>query len=142
MLLLNHIESLHCGLLLKGRFMTTCDQFTDSLPDGLLGLGSGQIDAVNSSVQISGAGGQSCYVQIKNNSPHFSPITVRYYTVGEGGMQTDWCSTSYQIASFRTDVFKYAIFGDRISWNVEVALAADVDAALLLVNVFADPPQT
>lgn len=121
--------------------MTVCDQFTGNLPDDLIGLGSGQVDAVNSSVQISGTGGQSCYVQIKNNSPHLSPITVRYYSVGEGGTQTDFCSTSYQILSFATNVFKYAIFGDKIFWNVEVKLAADVDAALLLVNVSADPPQ-
>jgi len=119
--------------------MPSCDQYTGTLPSNLKGLGSGQIDAVNSSVRVSGSGGQSCYVEIKNNSVHFTPITVRYFFVGEGAAEHDLCATSYQIASFRTDVFKHSVFGDRISWNVEVSLAADVDAALLVVRVLADP---
>jgi hypothetical protein len=119
--------------------MPTCEQFLESLPPGLRGLGSGQIDAVNSSVRVSGAGGQSCDVEIKNNSPHFTPITVRYFIVGEGGVERDLCATSYQIASFRTDTFKYSVFGEAISWNTEVSLAAEVDAALLLIRVLADP---
>jgi len=119
--------------------MASCEQFAGTLPSNLKGLGSGQIDAVKSSVRVSGTGGQSCYVEIKNNSLHFTPIRVRYFVVGEGGVERDLCATRYQIASFGTDVFKYSVFGERISWNTEVSLAADVDAALLLVRVLADP---
>jgi hypothetical protein len=117
--------------------MASCEQFSGTLPADLKELGSGQLDAVNSSVRVSGTGGQSCYVEIKNNSPHFTPITVRYFIVGEGGVEHDLCATSYQIFPFRTDIFKYSVFGEKISWNTEVSLAVDVDAALLLVRTLA-----
>lgn len=119
--------------------MPSCEHFTESLPIDLLQLDSGQVDPVNSSVRLKGSGGQSCYVEVKNNSPHFTPVSIRYLVVGPQG-ERELCGTTYQIASFSTDIFKYSIFGSTIYWTVEVSLAADVDAALVLAKLYAIRP--
>ncbi len=110
----------------------TCESFNDELPPGLKQLAGGIVSAQNSSVRLIGTGGQAAYVELVNGTVHATPIRVRFYGDGPDG-EFDLCSSGFLMTPIPTskNIVKNTVFGEKITWRVEVSLGADVDVALV-----------
>jgi hypothetical protein len=107
-----------------------CEFFKDDLPGNLKQLSADVLTADNGSVRLIGTGGQVAYVELVNGTVHATPVTVRFYEDTPSG-EIDLCSSSFLMTPvpMTKKVFKHSIFGEKITWRVEVALAANVDVA-------------
>ena len=108
--------------------MSACSSFPGPLPGGLVQLSNGTVTPENSADMV-GTGGQACYIELKNNTLHATPLTLRFYDTGPGG-QTDRCSSSFLMTPGfgSTLYFKDTVFGAKVTWRCEVSVSADVDA--------------
>lgn len=115
--------------------MPRCEN-ADSLPSGMNQIGAGRVTA-ESSAKMVGTGGQLCFVKLTNNAPHATPLTLRFYTAGTRG-ETDLCSSTFLMKPLpgSTMFFKNSIFGDVITWRVEVSTTFEVDVADVLCGMY------
>lgn len=115
--------------------MPGCSEFSDPLPPGLKQIGAGLVTATDSKKKFIGTGGQACYVELTNGTIHLTPVTVRYYEEGPAG-ETDICTSSFTMKPTPGEsILKQTVFGDVITWRVEVSLALEVDVAQIACRV-------
>lgn len=121
--------------------MPGCSSFPGPLPGGLVQLSNGTVTP-DKSADMVGTGGQACYVELKNNTLHATPLTLRFYDTGPGG-QTDRCASSFLMTpGFGSTIyFKDTVFGAKVTWRCEVSVSADVDVAQVFCRMLSTPPQ-
>ena len=86
-----------------------------------------------------GTGGQLCVVKLTNNTVFARPLMLRFYTAGPGG-ETDLCSSTFLMKPVNgsTLFFKNTVFGQVVTWRVEVATSFDVEVADVLCAMYSN----
>lgn len=119
--------------------MPTCEIFQGQYPANLTEIATATLTA-EFSAKLVGLGGQACYLELKNNTLHATPLTVRFFDLGPTG-ETDACTSTFIMTpGFGVKkIFKQTKFGNRITWRCEVSTAVDVDVANIICTLFALP---
>ena len=111
----------------------SCDP-ADKIPSDANQVADGVVSSSPFSAKFTG--GQSVFVKVRNDTVHFTPMTV---TVLDGGTAHKYCSSSVTIPPQKTLIFTTAVLGEEVYWGIRVE-PGDVDVVQLSVNVFTRPP--
>jgi hypothetical protein len=121
--------------------MPACSSFPGPLPAGLVQLSSGIVTPARGADMV-GTGGQACYVELKNNTLHATPLTLRFYDTGPDGRRDRCASTFLMTPGFGSTLyFRDTVLGAKLTWRCEVSVSADVDVAHVLCRMLSLPPQ-